>query len=44
MTVATGSKAQNVLPRLNTEIVVSNLARGMDVCRGVFCIYLVLYR
>jgi hypothetical protein len=37
VTVAARSKAWNVFARLNTGILGSNPARGMDVCMRLFC-------
>jgi hypothetical protein len=38
VTAAARSKACNVFARLNTGIVGSNPARGMDVCLRLFCL------
>jgi hypothetical protein len=37
VTVAARSKAWNVFTRLNTGIVSSNPARGMDICKRLCC-------
>jgi hypothetical protein len=42
LTVAARSKVWNVFDRLNTGIVGSNPARGMDVCLSLFCVCVVL--
>jgi hypothetical protein len=44
VTVAAQSKALNVFASLNTGIVGSNPARGMDVCLSLFCVCVVLCR
>jgi hypothetical protein len=44
VTLAARSKARNVFARLNTGIVGSNPARGMDVCLPLFCVCVVLCR
>jgi hypothetical protein len=43
ITVTARSKAWAVFARSNTEIVVSNPTRGMDVCVGLFCVRVFLY-
>jgi hypothetical protein len=42
ITVAAQSKALTVFARSNTGIVVSDPIQDMDVCVGVFCVYVVL--
>jgi hypothetical protein len=42
VTVDARFKAWNVFARLNTGIVGSNPTRGMDVCRRLFCVCVVL--
>jgi hypothetical protein len=44
MTVAARSKAQNVFTCPNNGIVGSIPTRSMDVCPGIFCFCVVLYR
>jgi hypothetical protein len=44
VTVAMRSKAWNFFARLNTGIVGSKPARGMDVCLRLFCVCVVLCR
>jgi hypothetical protein len=44
VTGAARSKAWNVFARLNTGIMGSNPARGMDVCLRLFCVCVVLCR
>jgi hypothetical protein len=43
-TVAERSKARNIFACLNTGIVGSDSARGMDVCLRLFCVCVVLCR
>jgi hypothetical protein len=38
--LAQRSKVRNVFARLNTEIVGSNITRGMDVCVSSVCVVL----
>jgi hypothetical protein len=39
ITVTARSKAWTVFSRWNTGVVSSNTTQGMDVCVGLFCVY-----
>jgi hypothetical protein len=43
ITVAVRTETRTVFACSNTEIVVSNLTRGMDVCMRFFCVCVVLH-
>jgi hypothetical protein len=44
ITVAAQSKAEIVLAPSNVGVLGSNPIQGMDVCVGLFCVCVVLYR